>query len=401
MLKDSLIIARNAVIRVAYKGVLKPLFFLADPEAVHDRMTFVGSMLGKTAATRGLTRVMFGYDSPMLAQTVAGIRFENPIGLAAGFDKDAHLTQILPEVGFGFEEIGSVTGNPCAGNPKPRLWRLKRSGSLVVYYGLKNDGCKAIVKRLQSVGNGRDRSASERVDLPAGKAQARPYTVSRIPIGISIAKTNSADTVEEQAGIADYVKAYKTFVDANTGDYFTVNISCPNAFGGEPFTTPEKFDRLMTALRQVPNQKPVFIKMPAEMPEQVLDGMIEVARKHKITGFISTNLAKDRSNPNIKESDLPQSGSMSGKVVQALSDRQIAYLYQKTRGEFVIIGCGGVFTAEDAYRKIKLGASLIQLITGMIFEGPEAISDINRGLVRLLEQDGYKNISEAVGRGTQ
>lgn len=357
-----------------YKRVLKPMFFLRDPENVHDGMTAVGKFLGSYNALRKLTSSFFKYEHPSLEQVVAGISFKNPIGLAAGFDKNAELTQIMPSVGFGFEEVGSITGEPCPGNPRPRLWRMKKSQSLMVYYGLKNDGCESIRSRIK--------------DLRF-----------RIPIGISIAKTNSKETVEEEKGIKDYLKAYRTFVEAGIGDYFTVNISCPNTFGGEPFTTPEKLDRLLSALRQIPNPKPVFIKMPAEISDETLDGLIEVARKHKITGFISTNLAKSRQNEAIKDGVVPVNGGMSGKVVQKLSDKQIEYIYKKCGKEFVIIGCGGVFTALDAYRKIKLGASLIQLITGMVYLGPQVIKEINQGLVDLLKADGFSNISEAVGKG--
>jgi dihydroorotate dehydrogenase len=364
---------RNGALQFFYKQILKRIFFLGDPEDVHDHMTSMGKWLGGFGLGRWKTKFWFGYQNSALEQIVAGIHFKNPIGLAAGFDKDAQLTQILPSVGFGFEEVGSVTGDPCPGNPRPRLWRLKKSQSLMVYYGLKNEGCVAIAHRIK--------------DLRF-----------KIPVGISIAKTNSPKTAEEQAGIADYVKAYKTFVDAGVGDYFTINISCPNAFGGEPFTTPEKFDRLMFAIREVKSEKPVFIKMPAELPFSVVDEMVGVARKYRVTGFICTNLAKDRNNPAIKDSNVPEHGGMSGKVVQDLSDKLISHLYKTTK-EFVIIGCGGVFSAEDAYRKIKLGASLIQMITGMIFEGPQVISEINRGISNLLSNDGYKNISEAVGKG--
>lgn len=363
---------RDSIIGFLYRNVLKELFFLQDPESVHDRMTAVGSWLGSTAATRKLTGLCFGFQNKMLEQDVSGVHFKNPVGLAAGFDKDAHLTGILPGVGFGFEEIGSVTGEPCQGNPAPRLWRLKKSGSLLVYYGLKNDGCEAI----------------------AAKLRGRRFA---FPVGISIAKTNDWKTVTDEQGIADYVKAYKTFVNAGVGDYFTINISCPNTFGGEPFTTPEKFERLMSAIRMVPSSKPVFIKMPAEMPFNVVDGMVEAARKYRVTGFISTNLAKNRDNESIKEKVVSENGGMSGKVVQDLADKQLAYLYKRTRGEFVLVGCGGVFNAADAYKKIRLGANLIQLITGMIFQGPQVIGEINRGLVKFLKRDGFTNISQAVG----
>ena len=361
------------VIRFLYKHILKELFFLRDPEFVHEHMVRIGHFLGEHAWSQALVRSLFFYRHPVLEQTVAGMKFQNPIGLAAGFDKDAYLTQILPEVGFGYMEAGSITGAACDGNPRPWLWRLPKSRALVVNYGLKNEGSEKIAARL------------------------KPLKL-KFPLGISLAKANSPATVEEGRGIADYVKAYRTFLAAGVGDYFTVNISCPNAYGGEPFTDPDKLDRLLAALCEGGWRKPVFVKMPAGLANSQVDALVEVSRKYKITGFICTNLSKDHQSPKINPADkLPEKGGISGKVVQEASDQLIAYLYKKTRNEFVIIGCGGVFDAEDAYRKIRLGASLIQLITGLIFEGPEVIGLINQGLKILLQRDGFKHVSEAVG----
>lgn len=367
---------RNGLIKFYYRYFLKPIFFLQDPEDVHDRMIKTGNFLGRFPLFRGLTKLAFDFSHLALEQTILGIKFKNPIGLSAGFDKDGYLTQILPNVGFGFAEIGSITGEFCKGNPRPWMWRLPKSQSLVVYYGLKNEGCEAIAQRL----------AKEKF---------------KIPIGISVAKTNSPDTVEEQKGIADYLKAYKTFVKAGIGDYFTINISCPNAFGGEPFTDPVKLEHLLSALRAVEASRPMFIKMPADIEFDRVDEIIEAARRHKVSGFICSNLTKSRDNPKIVETAVPSRGGLSGKVVQELSDILIGYIYQKAKGEFLIIGCGGVFSAQDAYRKIKLGASLIQLITGMIYQGPQLISEINLGLVCLLKKDGYQNIGQAVGKSAK
>jgi len=369
-MNETWISARNATIRFLYVNCLKKVFFLMDPEDIHDRMLGVGRLLGKFGLTRWKTRFWFGYRNPKLEQTLFGIKFTNPIGLAAGFDKNAELTDILPEVGFGFAEVGSITGEPCPGNPKKRLWRLPKSNSLVVYYGLKNDGCEALAKRL------------------AKKA-------FRIPIGVSVAKTNSPSTVEVEAGIADYAKAFEMMKDI--GSYLTVNISCPNAFGGEPFTDPDKLEKLLARLDQIRTDKPVFLKLSADLDHAALDAILDVAKRHRVNGFICTNLTKKRDNPKILDQAVPDKGGMSGKVVDALSDEIIRYVYSKVRGTHVVIGCGGVFTAADAYRKIRLGSSLIQLITGMIFEGPQAIGAINQGLVKLLEKDGFKNISEAIG----
>lgn len=369
-MKINFVYIRNYISRFVYQSVLKPIFFCADPEKIHDRMIKFGRFLSHPAF-RKVVALLFSYSNPKLVQNIAGIRFLNPIGLAAGFDKDAYLTGILPAVGFGFVEVGSITGEPCAGNPKPRLWRLKKSQGLVVYYGLKNEGCERVAERLKN----------------------KQFS---IPIGISVAKTNNEKTVEVEAGINDYAKAYKAFT--NIGDYYTINISCPNTFGGELFTDPELLERLLRRIDELPGGKPVFLKLSPDLSIEKIDAIINVSRHHRVAGFICSNLTKKRdNNKKIFDASVPQYGGISGKVVEEASNKLIQHIYNKTKGEFVIIGCGGVFSAEDAYKKIKLGASLVQLITGMIFKGPQVISEINQGLARLLERDGFSNISEAIG----
>lgn len=362
-----------SIIQLLYVWLIKPILFRFNPELVHDHITKLGYWLGQYRLTRWLIGQLLYFKHPMLQQTIAGILFSNPVGLAAGFDKDAYLTNILPAVGFGFEEIGSITAESCVGNPKPRLWRLPQAKSIVVYYGLKNDGCAAVVQRL------RHKSFS-------------------IPLGISIAKTNNVTTVERKMGIADYKKTYQAFVQAGLGDYFTINISCPNVYGGEPFIEPVALAQLLCELRTIDNDKPIFLKLPAELNDEQLDALVDVARQYTITGFICSNLVKNRSHPALRNLTLPAQGNFSGKVVEELSNQQIEYLYAHYGREFVIIGCGGIFSAKDAYKKIKLGASLVQVITGMIYEGPQLISQINRGLVQLLQADGYSNIAEAIGK---
>lgn len=361
---------RNSVISFKYKYFLKPIFFKFYPETIHDSIVNVGVFLGQNVLLRYLTRLFFDYQNPVLEQEILGIKFANPVGLAAGFDKNAQLTDILPSVGFGFAEVGSITGEPCEGNPKPRLWRLKNSKSLVVHYGLKNDGCEAIAKKLLK----------------------KKFL---IPIGTNIAKTNSIKTVGLDAGISDYVKAFKKFIDI--GAYFTINISCPNAYGGQPFTNPGRLDRLLSKIDMISTKKPIFLKISPDLSQTEVHSILAVVSKHKIDGFVCTNLTKNRNNTRILDKEVPEKGGISGKVVEELSNKLIAYIYKKSRGKYVIIGLGGVFSAEDAYKKIRLGASLVQLITGMIFEGPQVISEINLGLVRLLQKDGYSNISLAVG----
>lgn len=389
MINESIIYIRNKITGFLYKNLLKPIFFLVEPENMHDGMTLIGRLLGSNSLTRQLTKLLFFYSHPSLEQTILGIQFSNPIGLAAGFDKNARLTNILPSVGFGFTEVGTITGEKCDGNPKPRLWRLIKSKSLVVYYGLKNDGSEKISARLKN-------------------------QKFNIPVITSIGKTNNLQTVGVEDGIRDYVKAYRHFT--GIGHFFDINISCPNTFGGTPFSDPAKFHKLMTQIdkisipistksdrgssmaKRIGTHKPVFIKMPPDLTDHEVDEILKVARKHQIAGFICCNLTKKRKQ-GILDQMIPKDGGLSGKLVEDLANHQIQRIYQKTKGKYIIIGCGGVFSAKDAYKKIKLGATLVQLITGMIFEGPQLISEINQGLVRLLQKDGYKNISEAIGQG--
>ncbi len=356
-MKDAWIKARNGALGFVYRTVLKPIFFAFEPELVHDAMTLVGRLLGSNPLTRGVNRLMFGYSHPMLEQKILGIRFKNPVGLSAGFDKNALLFKILPEVGFGFEELGSITGEKCEGNSKPRLWRHPKEKSIRVYYGLLNDGVEAISKRLRN-------------------------KTFKFPIGTSIAKTNCRETCETEAGVEDYVKAFQGL--RNIGDYFTVNISCPNAFGGQPFTDPARLGSLLKRLDKIPTKKPIFLKLSPDLTDSDIDAILAVAKRHRVHGFICSNLTKKH------DYGL---GGLSGKAVGQLSTHQISYVYKQTKGRYPIIGCGGIFNAEDAYAKLKAGASLLQLITGMIYEGPQLISEINRGLVEIMKKEGIKNLA--------
>lgn len=365
---------RNTIISFLYENLLRRIFFKLDPEKMHDWTIYLGRILGNNILLRKVTALCFSFSDPILKQNIAGISFENPIGLAAGFDKNAQLIKIMPSVGFGFMEVGSFTGQSCLGNPRPRLWRLTKSQGLVVNYGLKNDGAKIISQRLVNQS-------------------------SKIPLGINIGKTNSPDTVEVRKGINDYLKGIQAFL--NIGDYLTINISCPNAYGGESFTEPDSLNLLLEQVDKLNIKKPIFLKMAPDLPWGQVDKIIELANQYRLTGFICSNLSKDRNSSKIfpeEISKIPQGiGSISGKSVEQSANEQIAYICQKTRGQKVIIGCGGVFSAEDAYKKIKLGASLIQLITGMIFKGPQVISQINLGLSQLLKRDGFESVSQAIG----
>ena len=356
-----------------YKKLMKPLFFLIDPEKVHDFTIFTGRLLGSNFLTRNLTKLFFYYESPKLNVKVKNIKFNNPIGLAAGFDKNALLTNILPAVGFGHMEIGSVTGVGCEGNKKPRLFRLVKDKAILVYYGLANQGSKIIRERLKN-------------------------KHFKIPLGISVAKVNDPK-VKGKGSINDYVLAFKRL--HKIGAYTTINVSCPNTGDGTTFCNPLFLNRLLKEVSKIKIKKPVFLKIKPGLSDREVNEMLKVCKKYRfITGFIISNLSKRRdglktSKKLVEEMPL---GGISGKYVQKDSDELIKKFYKKTKGKYVIIGVGGIFNGKDAYEKIKNGATLLQLITGMIYNGPNLIKEIKKDLVELLDKDGFENIEQAVGK---
>ncbi|MAG29227.1 dihydroorotate dehydrogenase (quinone) [bacterium] len=362
------------LIRTIYKQVYKPALFRRDPEEAHDRMLRLGHGLGNHTLSRAIVRGFLHYSHPSLEQTIHRINFKNPVGLSAGFDKDANLMSIMPSVGFGFMEVGTITCDPYEGNLGKRLVRLPKSRAIIVNYGLKNLGSRTITAKLAH--------------------ESRPI----IPMVISIGKTNCREAVDTRTGIRDYFMCLKRFVNAKIGDIYDINISCPNVFGGEPFTTQEKLDSLLSKIGELNITKPMFLKMPSDKNWEEFSSLLDVAVKHGVQGVIISNLSKDRSSSDIKDDiDPQQKGGISGKPVSERSNEFISKTYASYGDKLTIIGVGGIFSAEDAYEKIKRGASLVQLITGMIYEGPQLIGEINRGLVQLLKKDRYSNINQAIG----
>ena len=349
-----------------YKSVLKPILFNFDPEDVHDFMTKMGQFLGNYSIGRKLTDIVYGYHGPDISKTVDGIKFKTPFLLSAGFDYNGHLSQILPCIGLGGEEIGSITAKPCEGNLRPRLTRLPRSQSIIVNKGLRNDGVDVLIKRLKPL-------------LISTSDKPRDFV-----IGISIAKTNCADTADTQGAIDDYLYSFKRLNEEGIGDYYTINISCPNAFGGETFTTPKLLEQLLTALDVIPCKKPVYVKMPINIPWEQFELLLNVIDSHGLQGVIIGNLNKDYNSLDFRE-EAPETyrGGLSGKPCANLSTSLIRKTRQKFGKRFTIIGVGGVMSPQLAREKFDAGADLIQLITGMIYEGP--------GLIRKLCLDYFKN----------
>lgn len=361
---------RNGIEATIYRYIAKPIFFALDPEKVHDRVSAFGRVLGSYSITRGLNWLAFGFKSDKLTQNITGIEFTNPVGLPAGYDKEGTMTEIIPATGFGFMEIGSVTALPFSGNSGKRLARLPKQKSLVVNYGLNSTGSKAVAEKLKKV-------------------------TRRFPVGISIAPTNRKESDDIDTAIDDYANSFKDL--APLAQYIDLNLSCPNAKNELIFLVPKNLEKLLKTINSLKSSTPIFIKISPDITVARLDELLEVADKNYVDGVVCANLTKIR--PEETKGEIP--GGMSGKLVQKKSDELIAHIYKKYQKRFVIIGVGGIFTAEDAYRKIKNGASLVQLFTGMIYQGPQLASSINLGLVALLRKDGYSNISEAIGKNVK
>jgi len=376
-----------------YRNIAKPLLFLSDPEKVHVRATALGEWLGGSSLARWKFSKIFCYndgsaESGLLKQKLFGAEFRSPIGLAAGFDYEARLTQILPAMGFGFGTVGTLTDRAYEGNLKPMLGRLPRSRSLMVNKGFKNFGVAATLARL------------------GGKSFA-------YPVGVSIGKTNTSDHKTQVEGVADVVAAFRAAEASGVPfAYYELNISCPNVAGTVEFYTPKHLDELLKAIQENHFAKngaglarPVFMKMPISKTDAEIRGMMDVIVRYPfVKAVILGNLQRDRKNPALVPEEVARwsVGNFSGVPCRERSDELIRLAYKEygapaAGARVCVIGCGGTFSAEDAYRKIKLGASLVQLITGLIYQGPQLVAQINRDLARFLRRDGYHSIAEAVG----
>jgi len=335
-----------------YKHVLKPILFLFNPEFVHDLFTSIGEFLGRFWVTRFVVSCIYGTHS------------SSKIYLSAGFDYNGRLTQILPCIGFGGEEVGSVTARPCEGNPKPRLTRLPKSQSIIVNKGLRNEGVDKIIERLKV------------------KGQSINSVRGKFVVGISIARTNDEISAQSvQAGIDDYVYSFKRLNEEGIGDYYTINISCPNAFGGETFAKPELLAQLLPALKVIPCTKPVYVKMPINIPWDHFAELLKIIDQNILQGVVIGNLNKDYSWLDVRE-EAPKEyvGGLSGKPCTHPSTDLIRKTKEVYGNRFKIMGVGGIMSIETAKEKFEAGADLIQLITGMIYEGPGLVKKIAKSL---------------------
>jgi dihydroorotate dehydrogenase len=305
-----------------------------------------------------LIRRCFVVEHPSLERKVFGLRFPNPVGLAAGFDKNATALGMMQALGFGHVEVGSVTARASAGNPKPRNFRLVPDESAINRMGLGNDGAEAVAARLLT-------------QVPA------------IPIGINIAKTNDS-SILGQAALEDYRTSLKAVKEV--ADFITLNISCPNTGDGRTFEEPGLLDQLLAFLEIGTDQSrpPVLIKFSVDLTQNQLAELIDTCIRHRVDGYVAVNTSLSRKGLKTPADRLEQigPGGLSGRAIAERSTEFIARLHELSGGRQPIIGVGGIFNAADAIEKLDAGASLVQVYTGLIFEGPGIVSNINRGLIK-------------------
>lgn len=340
-----------------YKSIIKPILFQKKPESAHH---FTFSWIKRTfnlPLVKSLIKNQFGLEDSRLEREVFGLKFKNPIGLAAGFDKDAKLIDEMSMLGFGFIEIGTLTPKPQEGNPQPRLFRLAQDEALINRMGFNNGGVEDAVKRLKS-------------------------RKSDVIIGGNIGKNKL--TSNENA-VDDYLvclEALHPYVD-----YFVLNVSSPNTPNLRDLQEKEPLKRLLMAVKEAndkkDNPKPILLKIAPDLTNGQLDDIVEIVQETQIDGVIATNTTIDRSALQTDPSQVASmgAGGVSGKVLSARSTEVVRYLADRSGGSFPIIGVGGVFTAQDAIDKLEAGASLVQVYSGMIYEGPSMIKRIKKGLL--------------------
>ncbi|WP_404790531.1 quinone-dependent dihydroorotate dehydrogenase [Altericista sp. CCNU0014] len=379
-----------------YQFALRPLMFSGlkvDPETVHRQFMELCDRLerncdrpwGRWTLQQIYSRL--GWTDARLNQTLWGLSFPNPIGLAAGFDKDGAASNVWPAFGFGFAELGTVTRHAQPGNPQPRLFRLPADEAAINRMGFNNKGAARMAEVLAA---SQCRSAAlDRVGLPT------------VPIGINLGK--SKITPLEDA-VGDYCESFRLLRDF--GDYGVVNVSSPNTPGLRSLQSVAQLEPILSALQQEnPLRKPILVKIAPDLVWEDVAAIADLVRRYSLAGMIATNTTLSREGLKTERllatgrSPLEEAGGLSGAPLRARSTEVIRFIWDSTQGTVPIVGVGGVFTARDAWEKLAAGSSLVQVYTGWTYEGPWMVRRILEGLVRSLQLHQLHHISEAVGTG--
>ncbi|HUY68340.1 MAG TPA: quinone-dependent dihydroorotate dehydrogenase [Alphaproteobacteria bacterium] len=354
---------------IDFYRLARPLLFRLDPETAHG--------LAISLLKKGLGPKDKSQDPDILHTSVCGLDFPNPLGLAAGFDKQCEVIAETLDFGFGFVECGGVVPLPQPGNPRPRLFRLAEAEGAINRFDFNSDGFDACLRRVAAW---RDTAARQK---------------TRGVVGVNIAKGNHYE--DAAAAYSLGLEKFAPYVD-----FVTVNISCPNTAGLRNLEGREQLSQLLARVmeaRGAPAKKPrVLVKISPDQSEAQMQDIAEVVLASGVDALIVGNTTTSRPGA-LPENAAREAGGLSGKPLFALSTRVLGEMYKLTQGKIPLIGVGGVFSGADAYAKIRAGASLVQLYTALIYEGPGLVKRIKRGLAALLQRDGFKSVGEAVGAG--
>ncbi|AZS16373.1 quinone-dependent dihydroorotate dehydrogenase [Paenibacillus lutimineralis] len=358
-----------------YRNLGKPIFFKLDPEAAHHLVIGGLHKVAKVPGMVPVVRGMYGVpEVPELATDLFGVHFPSPIGLAAGLDKNAEAVEGFSSIGFGFMEVGTVTPKGQPGNEQPRLFRLPPDEALINRMGFNNRGAEDMAVRLAALKS------------------------RRIPVAVNIGKNKLTPNEEAHT---DYEKCITTLYPQ--ADFFVVNISSPNTPNLRNLQHGSELASLLKAVtdemdvqaKRYGTRKSVLVKIAPDVSDEELEFMIDTIQNSGVSGLIATNTTISRDG--LAHDNAKETGGLSGKPLRARSTEVVSRAYLQTGGKLPIIGSGGIFTAEDAYEKIRAGASLVEIYTALIYEGPEINRKLHRGLRELLRRDGFSHISEAVG----
>lgn len=344
-------------------SLAKPILFSLPPETAH-RTVHTGLRAVQATPVVDLLGRRYTVTDPRLETTVFGLDFPNPVGVAAGFDKNAEIPRVLEALGFGHVEIGGVTAERQPGNPRPRMFRLPEDEALINRMGFNNEGADRIGRRLDN--------------------EPQPD----VPLGINIGKSKSTPL---EGAADDYVYTYERVADA--GDYFAVNVSSPNTPGLRSLQNRESLEEILGTLKDAGAQ-PLLVKLSPDLPEPAIEDALAVVGELELDGVIATNTTTSRPD-SLENPNRAETGGLSGKPIENEATDLIRFIAERT--ETPIVGVGGISDAKGAYEKIRAGASIVQLYTGLVFEGPALAREINQGLLALLDRDGFDSIDEAVG----
>lgn len=357
-----------------YRHLFRPLLFTQDSEAIHNRTI---AALGRISRSPVLSSALSGlYSAPALPVELLGLHFPNPVGLAAGMDKHAAAVPAWEALGFGFAELGGVTWHPQPGNPTPRMFRAVRDEALVNRMGFNNPGAEAMASKLCEW---RDTNRWP-----------------RHPIGINLGK--SKITPNEKAA-EDYANSFRVL--RPLADFFVVNVSSPNTPNLRQLQDKAALDEILAALQSLnsPRPKPLLVKVAPDLSFNALDEILELAARRNLSAIVATNTTITR--PDTTDDNLrriySEAGGLSGRPLRPRSTEIIRHIHKQTGGKLPIIGVGGILNADDAWKKIEAGASLIQIYSGLVYEGPALVKDMVRGLQRRLNERGFSSLHAAVG----